>query len=167
MKRGLLTLCAVASLVSVAACSGGDDDTPAATLATSTTARTSTTQSVEAEVEAAYLRSWDVYADAMRTFDTSKLSDVYVDAALELRLGEVSDLKAANTPAEMRVDHHYTIRVIDDQQAAVVDAYRNHSVLVDPTSGKPTEPDPNEVIRTQYVMLKLGGTWKIARVLAA
>ena len=37
------------------------------------------TLSVEAEVEAAYLRSWDVYSEAMRTFDTSHLDEVYVD----------------------------------------------------------------------------------------
>jgi hypothetical protein len=165
MTRLLLALAFAGALV---ACGGGGGSTPSATLATPpTTARTTTTQSVEAQVEAAYLKSWDVYTAAMRTFDTSHLVDVYVDAALKLRQGEVADLKTANTPAAMKVDHDYSVRVVDDYQASVVDAYRNHSVLVDPVSGRPTEADPNVIIRSQYVMLKVDGKWKIARVLAA
>src|SRR4051812_15144688 len=99
MTRWLLALAFAGAL---AACGGGGDSTPSATLATTpTTARTTTTVSVESEVEAAYLKSWDVYAAAMRTFDTSHLKDVYVDAALKLRLDEVGELKAANTPGRM------------------------------------------------------------------
>src|SRR4051812_4363124 len=109
VKRGLLTLCAVASVALVAGCGGGGgpDAGPSATLATATTQRTTTTRSPKAEVEAAYLKSWDVYTKAMRTFDTSHLADVYADKALQLRLDEINGLKAKHTPARMRVDHNY------------------------------------------------------------
>ena len=165
MKRALLALCAVLAVASVTAC--GDDDAesaPAATVATVST--TNTTLSVEQEVEAAYLRSWDVYAHAMRTFDTSKLADVYVGDALELRLDEVKDMASANTPGRMDVEHDYEISVAPDGQTAVVlDDYLNHSVSLD-ASGKPTEEDPNEIVKREYRMRLVEGTWKVADVLS-
>ena len=162
MKRALLTLCAVLSVASVAACGGDDESAPAATVGTE---RTTTTLSVEAEVEAAYLRSWDVYADAMRTFDTSALDEVYTGQALELRLDEVRDLEAANTPARMEVEHDYTIEV-DGETAVVVDAYVNHSVVLDPATGEPAEADPNNNLTTRYEFVRGGAGWLIARVVA-
>ena len=105
-----------------AGCSGDDDadasDSPAATVGTAPT--TSTTLSVEAEVEAAYLRSWDVYTEAVRTFDTSKLADVYVGDALTSRLAEINRLREANTPVRMDVDHDITITIADDDPAPAV-----------------------------------------------
>ena len=82
--------------VAVASCSGGDDDAASTTttLAPSTTttttaperpASTTTTAfdpaTVEGEVEAAYLRSWDVYADAVYDLelDEQALAEVYAD----------------------------------------------------------------------------------------
>jgi hypothetical protein len=161
-------LLALALAGALAACSGGGDSTPSATLATTpTTARTTTTQSVEAEVEAAYLKSWDVYTDAVRTFDTSELASVYADKALELRTSEVSDLKAAGTPARVSVVHETEIQIVDaSRQAVVRDSYRNHSVLLDST-GKPTEADPDRVVSRQYLMLRIDGTWKVADVLGS
>lgn len=165
MTRWLLALAFAGTL---AACGGGGSDGPSATLATTpTTARTTTTQSVEAQVEAAYLRSWDVYADAVRTFDTSKLASVYTDKALTLRSGEIADLKAAGTPARVSVIHDTSIQIVDaSHQAVVRDSYRNHSVLLD-SAGRPTEPDPDQVVSRQYLMLRIDGTWKVADVLGS
>jgi hypothetical protein len=164
VKRALLTLYAFASIALVAGCGGDDDD--AAPPATVGTVTTSTTLSVEQEVEAAYLRSWDVYTEAMRTFDTSQLKEVYIGEALALRLDEVGDLEAANTPARMSVEHDYEITV-DGETAVVVDAYVNHSVLVDPMTGEPTEADPNNRLTTRYEFRKVGDTWRIERVLVS
>ena len=81
--------------VAVASCSGGDDPEAASTTIaepTSTTttaperqASTTTTAfdpaTVEGEVEAAYLRSWDVYADAVYDLelDEAALAEVYAE----------------------------------------------------------------------------------------
>lgn len=167
----MLTLWAVASVSLVAACGGGGDDAgagPAATLATPTTAErstTSTTLSVEAQVEAAYLKSWDVYTDAMRTFDTSKLADVYVGEALRARIAEVNGLKAANTPGRMEVEHDLIVQLLDDGGAVVKDSYINHSVLLDAETQQPTEHDPNERLNREYGLRREGGTWKVWFVL--
>ena len=93
--------------VAVASCSGGDDDAASTTttLAPSTTttttapereASTTTTAfdpaTVEGEVEAAYLRSWDVYADAVYDLelDEQALAEVYADEHLEPTVDEIS-----------------------------------------------------------------------------
>jgi hypothetical protein len=161
MKRGLLALC----LVALAACGNDAPATPSATLSSApTTEHTTTTLSVEQQVEAAYLKSWDVYSKAMRSLDTSHLAEVYVGKALELRTKEVSDLKAANTPARMDVEHRYSIDIVGPDQAVVRDNYVNHSVLLH-ANGSPAESDPNNVLKREYLMTRLSGSWKIADVI--
>lgn len=165
MKRGLLTLCAVASLISVAACSGGDDDTPAATLATSTTARTTTTQSVEAEVEAAFLKSWEVYADAVRRFDTSRLADAYAGRALDLVRGEVQRLKDANTPLIVKVTHDVSVELGSGNGALVVDRYINENYRINGETQQPIDAvdDPGTYVE-RYVMTRVGDSWLVASI---
>lgn len=167
VRRRLLTLCAVIAVASVA-CSSGDDaaESPSGTVATAAPETTTTTElTVEEEVEAAYLRSWDVYAQAMRTLDTKDLGTIFVGAALELRENEVRRLKLANTPARMEIDHDFTIAIADDGQSAlVVDHYVNHSVLIDPASGEPTEPDPNDIVRREYEMRLMEDRWLVTDV---
>src|SRR5690606_11752376 len=57
---------------------------------------------VEGEVEAAYLRSWDVYADAVYNLelDEEALAEVFADEHLELVrreiLGRIDDKRAAH-----------------------------------------------------------------------
>jgi len=47
----------------------------------------------------------------------------------------------------------------------VQDHYTNHSVLVDPTTGKPTEPDPNEVVYQRQSLRRTNGVWKVVEVI--
>ena len=47
----------------------------------------------------------------------------------------------------------------------VQDDYTNHSVLVDPATGKPTEPDPNEVVVSAAEPQAHHGVWKVVEVI--
>lgn len=170
MKRGLLTLCAVASVVLVAACGGGNDKAaqpPSATLATTpTTARTTTTLSVEAQVEAAYLKSWDVYSHAVRTFDTSEIETAYTGRARELVSGEVARLKAANTPIVVDVDHDVSVDIGDDGETAlVVDHYVNRNYRIDGRTNQPIDKvnDPGTFVE-RYVLTKAGESWVVSAI---
>jgi len=164
VKRGLASLCAVASLTLVAAC--GDDDSgasPSATLepAPTTSSTTSTTVlTVEQEVEAAYLLSWEIYAEAVLTFDTSRLEEAYAGRALEIVRADVTSLREDGTPARMEVEHNYAITV-EPNLAVVVDNYVNHSVLLDGATGEPIEADPNEVLHYIYSLREIEGVWKV------
>ena len=166
MKRGLASLCAVASLTLVAAC--GDDDSgasPSATLepAPTTSSTTSTTVlTVEQEVEAAYLLSWEVFARAALELDPTGLDDVYAGRALEVAANNIDRLVRDGTPARFEVEHDYEIEVdVAAETAQVRDTYVNHSVLLHPETLEPTEPDPNEILTEIYVMRRVEGTWKV------
>lgn len=163
MKRGLLTLCALLTVASVTACSDDDsaESPPSATVGTAPT--TSTTLSVEQEVEAAYLRSWDVYTEAVLTFDTSELEEVFAKTALQTVRDEVAGLRAAGTPVRAKVDHQIDIDVIE-AGAIVLDNYVNHSVLLDPETKKPSEPDPNKRLLFSYHLEEVDGSWKVVGI---
>lgn len=161
-------LCGLA-LVMIVGCGGSDDSgLPSATVAPpDTTERTtSTTEALtpEEEVEAAYLRSWEVYAEAVRELDDSRLDEVYAGDALQLRREELADYRAANSPVVVDVEHDYSVSIFTEGRALVVDSYLNRSVFIDPETAEPTEPPPNEVVNRQYELRLTGGTWKVVYV---
>lgn len=171
----LLTLC----LVGGASACGGDDGgssagssstTSSSTTSTSATTTSSTTSTTkkpatpEEEVEAAYLNSWEVYAKAVRELDPSGLEEAYAKDALELRRKEVADLKAADTPVQIDVDHDYLIEFLEDGVAVVFDRYTNRSVRIDGQTGEQIDDDAPVVHRRAYQMERLGDRWKVVFV---
>jgi hypothetical protein len=143
----------------LAACSGSSPASPSASVTEPPTS--TTTASVEAEVEAAYLRSWEVYAKAVRDLDPSGLEESYADDALTVVLDEIARLKTAGTPVRIRVEHDFNTQITGDSQAIVMDTYVNHSVLLDPSTGEPAEPDPNKLVTDLYAMREIEGAWKV------
>jgi hypothetical protein len=131
---------------------------------TTTTAAEPARTGVEREVEDAYLRSWDVYADALLRLDASRLEQVYSGPALLTRRDEVAQLAAGNTPVRVRVEHDYEIVVLNADDAFVLEDHVNHSVLLDGQTMQPIEPDPNRVVRREYVLRKGSGGWRVAHV---
>jgi hypothetical protein len=126
---------------------------------------TATTLSPEAEVRAAYLRQWDVYAGAVRHLDTSKLGEVFAGPALQTVRAEIQRRRRQGRPAAVKVQHHITsITLVNPTTAVVLDRYRNHSVRLDPATGRPAEPDPNEVIEESYAMKLVRGAWKVTEI---
>jgi hypothetical protein len=163
MRWRLIATAFLASLLTWAGACSNDDDNGPITTSTSTTKAptTSTTLTPKQEVEQAYLRSWEVLAKAGRNLDPTDLEKVYAKEALRLRLTEIEELKKANTPVHTEVEHNYKIVFRTPDQALVSDSYRNHSVFIDPKTGQPVEPDPNEILHEVYTMERLGGQWKV------
>lgn len=119
---------------------------------------------VEGQVEAAYLRSWDVYADAVYDLelDEAALAEVFAEEHLITKRDEITKRIADDRAALVRIDHDYSVQLVDETTAVVIDQYVNHQVLIDPETKTPIEDDPNEML-TDAVTLKLaGGTWRIA-----
>ena len=167
--------------VAVASCSGGDDDAASTTttLAPSTTttttapereASTTTTAfdpaTVEGEVEAAYLRSWDVYADAVYDLelDEQALAEVYAGVTLANLIDEINVRSSTGRAALVDVDHNYEITLLDSSSAVVVDAYRNHQVLIDPVTKEPTEPDPDEEVLYSFSLTLIDDAWHVTKI---
>lgn len=164
-------LCGLA-LVVIAGCGGSDDPgVPSATIAPADTPDTTTTSTTEAmtpeeEVEAAYLRSWEVYAEAALSLDQSELDSVYAKDALEIVRADIARFRRDNTPARFSVEHDYTITIGASGVAVVRDDYVNHSVLLDAQTLEPIEPDPNKVIAEVYLLEEVNGRWMVVNIQA-
>src|SRR5690606_35768868 len=121
---------------------------------------------VEGEIEAAYLRSWDVYADAVYNLelDEAALAEVYAGEGLENVLTEIRGRIDEGRAAYVRVEHDYQVIVTNDDIASVLDAYTNHQVLIDPKTKEPVEADPDEVVVLNFVMNRIDGEWRVVLV---
>lgn len=178
-----MPLLAVAALV--AGC--GDDDgaepsTTTSTTESTTTSSTTTTSvperepsttttafdpaTVEGEVEAAYLHSWDVYAHAVYhlELDEAALAEVYAGDYLELIRSEIAGRIREQRAAWVKVEHDYAIELSDAETAVVVDRYINHQVLIDPSTKRPVEDDPNEIVVDVIELARIDGNWKVVRI---
>jgi hypothetical protein len=171
-------------LIGIAAIGCSDDKDPVASSTseaevTSTTttssaperpASTTTTAydpaAVEGQVEAAYLRSWDVYAEAVYNLelDEDALAEVYAERALDLQVGEIKDRIAERRASYVRVEHDYEVILVNADTAHVVDAFRNHQVRIDAQTKAPVEPDPNELLTYNFQMKLVGGIWRVALI---
>jgi hypothetical protein len=176
MRRLVITAVLVATALAVSGCDGGDGDggrvngqgspTPAAT-ATATVAPTqtppaTTTVSPEEEVEAAYLRYWDVYADAVHNLDTSRLADVMTGPRLERALNEVQQLRDQGRAVDIVVENHPVVVQIESDRAVVYDEYENRSYFIDPTTKEAlSSPEGSQTIRDTVTLTRVGQTWKV------
>jgi hypothetical protein len=170
-----VTLCFALAL-GLVACSDDEPDDAAPTTeerSSSTTtaperpASTTTTAfdpaSVEGEVEAAYLRSWDVYAEAVYdlVLDEEALAEVYAEDHLETKRSEIERRIENGEAALVRVEHDYSIDVLDEATVLLVDQYRNHQVLIDPETKEPIEEDPDEVVADAVTLKRIDGEWRV------
>ena len=167
--RGSFTRKAVVVLAGAlvaAACSGASGES--ADLTTTTTEATTTTTTapltIEEQVEQAYLYSWEVYTEGMADADASSLPEAFSGWGLEVAAADIEALIAEGHAAEIDVVHDYTIELQDDRTAVIVDRFENHSVLVDPSTREPLEPDPDNELTSIYLLELTGGTWKVTDI---
>jgi hypothetical protein len=160
-------LVATLAAVLLAGCDDGTASTPttAGSAAPSTIAVPPTTLSAKAELLAAYDRSWEVYADALGRLDPSRLPSAFAGRALRAAQQEVATQKANNQPVRISVVHRTRILRVTADEGLVEDNYRNHSVVLDPKTGAPTEPDPNEVVHQRQSLKRINGVWKVVEII--
>ena len=90
---------------------------------------------------------------------------MFAGNALKLAQQEVAEHKANGQPSMVRVTHRARVLLVTATDGVVQDHYTNHSVLVDPATGKPTEPDPNEVVYQRQSLRRTNGVWKVVEVI--
>jgi hypothetical protein len=130
------------------------------------TPRAPAPRSVVHQVEAAYLRAWAVYAEAVGRVDEGDLGQAFAGRALVLKREEVADLRRQGRAIRVDVHHHYEIALLDAETAVVTDLLRNHMVLVDARTREPVEPDPDDILARAYTLRRRGGTWKVTDAVA-
>jgi hypothetical protein len=133
--------------------------------ATSPTLSPTSPTDVRAQVEQAYLRAWDVWADSLLHLDKSRLPDVLTRNALQVITRQVNQQTRKDQPVRIRVEHNYTIALTSATTASIEDRYINHNVRLDPHTLEPIEKDPNHQERTTFTMELVDGTWKIAEII--
>ena len=154
-----------------------DDSVPAApSTSADDTSTTSTTEAstppstvyapdtIEGEIEAAYLVSLDAFMSAMTNGDPSVLTSSHTGAALETLTSQVNELVANGDSARFEITHDYEIGLVTDGLARVLDISENHSVTIDRESGEPTEPDPNEELLSTVTLRLENGTWMVSDI---
>ena len=124
-----------------------------------------TTRSPSATLLGAFTRSWQVYADALRRLDASKLSTAFAGNALRAVQSEVGEQKAKHQPVRISVQHHPKVLLVNAPDGVVADQGVNHSVVLDPATGKPAEPDPNERFSEHRSFKRIDGTWKVVEII--
>ena len=117
---------------------------------------------LEREIEAAYLRYWEVRSQAYFDLDPSRLSEVMDGAELSRETAQIGQLKAQGKAAKLDIQHRAALAQVSPDAAVVYDEYMNRSVFVDPVTKRelPTSSPP-EMEKVSYQMKKLGGTWKV------
>jgi hypothetical protein len=133
--------------------------------APATTTVVPTTAGAEAALLAAYNHSWEVYADALRRLDASRLPSAFAGNALRVARQEVAEHIAKRHPSLVRVEHRPRVLHLTSTDGVIQDNYRNHSVLLDPATGQPIEPDPNEVVYQRQSLKRIDGAWKVVEVI--
>ena len=165
-RPALLSTSALVVALTLGACgSDGPDGGEAAEVTTPPAAeRTTTTLSVEEEVERAYLRSWDVYAKAVRDLDPMGLEQAYAGDALETVRAEVMRLKAAGTPIVVKIEHDLDVQLVSPDEAVVVDQYVNRNYRTT-LAGEPID-DPNKAgtYVESYQLKRAGREWSVVRI---
>jgi hypothetical protein len=169
---------ALALAAAAVACSGDDADDadgtadPVAEVVTTSTApaRPTTTTSlvydpstVEGQVEAAYLKSWDVYADAVYnlTLDEAALASVYAGEHLGTVQREIARRIAEGRASLVRREMRIHVDVGIDDTAVVFDDHVNHQVLIDPATKTPVEADPQERNLDVVTLRRIDGVWRV------
>ena len=189
MFGGTRRFLALVSLCALCGCTGTTDPTPRAqppdptTTTTSTTSTTTTstttpepdtdtiefqplpadpTLTVEQQIEAAYLHSWDIYLHAINTWDTTHLDLIYDGGALDLVRNEVERLRSEGRRVVGHVDHDYAITVVDDDTAVVMDGYRNY--LVATVDGDVPSEGSGALRLYQYDLARSEDRWMLVGV---
>jgi hypothetical protein len=166
MWRGrVLPLFVGAALLAGCGGSGGSKGPTAEVTAPSTAKPTTTVaRTPEQQVEAAYLRSWDVFTKAARDLDAEGLNQSFAEAHLARLTDEIERLKRDGTAVRVLVEHGLHVEIVRPDLAIVRDHYRNHSVLIDRRSRAALEPDPNKVLVEVSTLKEVNGLWKVIDV---
>lgn len=117
------------------------------------------------EVELAYLKFWEVWAQANLELKPALLHQVATGEALEALEDQVVTQKDMDQPVRIEVEHHYEMLLTTPDSASVEDTYINRSVRLSPETMQPIEPVPDARVRKSHTLRKVDGIWKVAEII--
>ena len=119
------------------------------------------------QVRQAYLHFWEVVAQTSLSHDPAPLSNVAGGQVLDYSTSALAHDRSVNQTWLIKLDHNIkSITVIQGLGgpglgAQVDDFYEDHTVLVDPQTMHPIQPDPNRSGHQSYTLKEVTpGLWK-------
>lgn len=118
------------------------------------------------ELQAAETQYWRVYADALYTLNTSRLSEVAAGEELQRMIERVEELRGRERVLQLRIDHSVSIFNATPTRAYLRDQSTDRSVLLNPVTRLPVptaNSDPSIGTRRENVFIyeRIDSTWKV------
>jgi hypothetical protein len=141
---------------------------PAVTLTVEATPGPTISPELTAEVSQAYLRYFQVSADALLNLDPIPLDAVAAGDALAGLQTQIEEDRAAGRAIRTEVAHNFTVVSANNNHAQVADDYRDSSVFVDPATRQPlpgevvpASPQDAPEVKVLYQLRRVSGSWKV------
>lgn len=118
-----------------------------------------------AEVEAAYLVAWEVWAVACLRLDPVSLEGVFAPPELDRAREYVRQLRASGRALRLDAAHRVTVLEFDGDNAFVLDELTDRSLYVDPATRRPlpsgAQPSPTGTERLHCRLRRTETGWRI------
>lgn len=166
MQRVMWVVLGLGVLISATACGSGSapSPTPSAPAVVTRTASATPTQSVEAQVSAAYLAYWDAYSRAVLELDESVLAGVAASEELASIRKEIEQHRRDGVAVRINVEHDFAVVQFSERAATVVDRVTNQSFFVDPITKQPeTSNVPAAQFRYTFFLERTSSGWVVVR----
>jgi hypothetical protein len=80
-------------------------------------------------------------------------------------LDRIRHQSSRRQPVRINVERDPKVLLVTATDGVVADEGINHSVVLDPATGQPAEPDPEEPFRERRSFRFLDGAWKVVEVI--
>ena len=113
---------------------------------------------------AAYLRYWELYAEAVLNLDHRALIGAASGEELQQVQEEIETLRAQGVALRVVIEHRPTVIERTDTTATVFDEMTNNSFYVDPETHEPPEGEGSgETLVDTFFLEKVDGQWMVIR----
>lgn len=127
-----------------------------------------TPQSATAEAVAAYLRAWEVWAEACLTLDPAGLERAFAPPELDRTRAYVRRLDASGRPLQLAAAHRVTVLEYDGDTVLLLDELTDRSLYLDPVTRRPLppgeQPTPAGAERVHARLLRTGSEWRVSEM---
>lgn len=121
------------------------------------------------EAVTAYLRAWDVWAEACLTLDPVPLEGVFAPPELDRARAYVRQLGASGRLMRLEAAHRVTVLELDGDTALLLDELTDRSLYLDPTTRRPlspgAQPTPVGTERLRCRLQRMESGWRVIELI--
>jgi hypothetical protein len=122
-----------------------------------------------AEAVAAYLRAWEIWAEACLTLDPAPLERAFAQPELDRARAYVRQLGASGRLLRLAAAHRVTVLEFDGDTALLMDERTDRSLYLDPATRHPlpsaAQPTPVGAERVYCRLLRTASGWRVSELI--